>query len=284
MGKEWSKSASLFIVLAVYILATVIGVGVYFMLPLNWWLSLFIADTAATVVVFIFSWIFKNASIYDPYWSVQPLVIVAAFALSGGTGGAGVLALLVITTWCLRLTGNWVYTFHGLGTYEDWRYVMLRRNTGVFYPLINFIGIHYVPTVIVYACTLPAVVLVRENASLNLLSAVLLSLGFVSIYFELSADIAMHKFRKEGKGGFIRTGLWKYSRHPNYLGEITLWWFIGLACVAVFPTKWYLLTGAALNTTLFLSASIPMAEKHQARKDGYREYRKTTRMLLPIKK
>ena len=95
----------------------------------------------------------------------------------------------------------------------------------------------------------------------------------------------MHKFRKKKEGNFIRNGLWKYSRHPNYLGEIMMWWGIGLSVVSVLPNYYFLLIGAFLNTLLFLFISIPMAEEHQrSRKEGFDQYKKETRMLLPIKK
>jgi steroid 5-alpha reductase family enzyme len=96
------------------------------------------------------------------------------------------------------------------------------------------------------------------------------------------ADIQMHKFRKNPKGTFVRNGLWKYSRHPNYLGEILMWWGVGLSVVSAVPDEWYLLLGAVANTVLFLAVSIPMADRRQSRKDGFAEYKKETRMLLPI--
>ena len=99
-----------------------------------------------------------------------------------------------------------------------------------------------------------------------------------------TSDCQMHKYRKNKATPFIRNGLWKYSRHPNYLGEILMWWGIGLSVVFASPTAWYLLVGALANTALFLAVSIPMADKRQSRKDGFDEYKKQTRMLLPIKK
>ena len=79
-----------FVILAlVYILAGIVGVWVYRSLPFDWWLSLLVADTAATVFTFVFSLIFKNASVYDPYWSVQPPVILAAFAVGKDISGFG---------------------------------------------------------------------------------------------------------------------------------------------------------------------------------------------------
>lgn len=94
----------------------------------------------------------------------------------------------------------------------------------------------------------------------------------------------MHKFRKNRPAPFIRTGLWKHSRHPNYLGEILMWWGVGLSVLCAAPSAWYLAAGAVANTILFFAVSIPMADKRQSRKDGFAEYKKQTRMLLPIKK
>ena len=94
----------------------------------------------------------------------------------------------------------------------------------------------------------------------------------------------MPTFRKNRNAPFIRIGLWKYSRHPNYLGEILMWWGVGLSVLCAAPGTWYLVAGAVANTTLFFAVSIPMADKRQSRKDGFAEYKKQTRMLLPIKK
>ena len=76
-----NRAASFIVVTLVYVIATVVGVMTYRALTFDWWLSLLIADVAATVTAFVFSLIFGNASVYDPYWSVQPPVILVAFAL-----------------------------------------------------------------------------------------------------------------------------------------------------------------------------------------------------------
>ena len=181
--------------------------------------------------------------------------------------------------WALRLTANWAYNFESF-EYQDWRYVMLKEKTGFAYPLINFLGIHMFPTCVVYFCVLPAVTAIAEGAAFNPLSLIFVVLSFASAVFQGIADIQMHKFRNSGVGGFIRTGLWKHSRHPNYLCEILMWWGIGLSSVAALGwQRYYLLVGAALNTLMFLFISIPMADKRQARKPGFEEYKKATRML-----
>lgn len=278
-----SRAASFAVVLIVYILAAVIGVAVYQKLTLAWWLALLIADVAATIFVFIFSLVFKNASVYDPYWSVQPPVILVALAIICGVNWFGVLLLLAIGFWATRLTSNWAYTFGNL-THQDWRYTMLHEKTGAWYPIINFIGIHMVPTLVVYGCVLPAAFAIHDKVEGNVGSAILLALSLGAAIMQGIADVEMHKFRKNRDGAFIRRGLWKYSRHPNYLGEILMWWGVGLAVVAAVPSAWYLLAGAVANTVLFLAVSIPMADKRQSKKEGFLQYRRETRMLLPIKR
>ena len=278
-----NRTASFLIVAAVYIIAAVVGIIVYRALDLEMWLALLIADVIATVVTFIFSVIFSNASVYDPYWSVQPIVILAAFALGRQLTLLGVLLLIVVCIWGIRLTANWAYTFGSL-MHQDWRYTMLKEKTGIFYPIINFIGIHMVPTLVVYGCILPAVYALSNGLQGNVGSVLCLLLSLFAVTLQGTADYQMHRFRRNRNGSFIRVGLWKYARHPNYLGEILMWWGVGLSVFCAAPDAWYLLAGALANTILFFSVSIPMADGRQSRKDGFAEYKAATRMLLPIRK
>ncbi len=278
-----SRAASFVVVALVYIFATVVGIAVYRTLDLTWWLSLLIADVAATIATFIFSVIFGNASVYDPYWSVQPPVILIAFAIGSELTVFGVLLLTVVSYWAIRLTANWAYTFANLN-HQDWRYTMLKEKTGVFYPLINFVGIHMVPTLVVYGCILPTVWAVINGVTANLGSVFFLCLSLGAATMQGIADYEMHTFRKNRTGAFIRNGLWKYSRHPNYLGEILMWWGVALSVICAAPNAWYLAIGALANTVLFFAVSIPMADGRQARKEGFAEYKQQTRMLLPIMK
>ncbi|MBQ1820301.1 MAG: DUF1295 domain-containing protein, partial [Clostridia bacterium] len=233
---------------------------------------------AATAFVFAFSVIFQNASVYDPYWSVQPIVILSGFALRSGLTPIGAALLLVVSIWGVRLTANWAYTFRDL-EHQDWRYTMLREKTGKLYPFVNFFGIHLFPTLVVYCVTLPAVVTIERGAAWNplCLGGILLSL-FATVLQGLS-DWQLHRFRRTHRTGFIREGLWKHTRHPNYLGEILMWWGVALASIAALGGVWQLLLGAVLNTAMFLIVSIPMADKHQARKEGFEAYKAETHAL-----
>lgn len=278
-----SRAASFVAAALIYIIAAAVGVAVYMALPFEFWLNLLIADVAATAVTFIFSLIMKNASVYDPYWSVQPMVILALFAAYRGVSWPSLFPLTAVVFWGVRLTANWAYSFRGFD-HEDWRYELLRERTGKLYPLVNFFGIHMTPTLIVYACTLPAVFLFKTECALRPICLVFFLVSIGAAVLQLVADVQMHKFHRSGKRGINDTGLWKYARHPNYLGEILMWWGIGLYSVFAMMDKWYLLAGALLNTLLFVFVSIPMMEERQSKKPGFKAYKKRTRLLLPIKK
>ena len=102
-----NRTLSFIIVFFVYALATTLGVLTYLNLPYAPWLNLLIADVIATVLTFIFSLIFKNSSVYDPYWSVQPPIIVLGFALFNKATVFKIVLIAVIFLWAIRLTANW---------------------------------------------------------------------------------------------------------------------------------------------------------------------------------
>ena len=252
---------------------------------LAFWLAALVGDVIATVFVFLCSLIFRNASVYDPYWSVIPLEMVWAYLFlpEASVTPAAILALVAVTVWGVRLTANWAYTFRGI-SHQDWRYTRLKEQTGKFYFFVNLVGIHLVPTLVVFFCMLPVLYTFLLAPAFNAGAAVFFALSLFAAGLQGTADIQMHIFRKTRPSTFICTGLWKYSRHPNYLGEILMWWGVALSALCLMPEHWWLIAGAVANTCLFLFVSIPLADSRQAKKEGFAEYKKNTRMLLPIYK
>jgi len=270
-----------------YIAAALLGLWVFQSLSAQAWLKLLIADLAATVFIWIASLVLDNASVYDPYWSVQPPIILALALVFFGEPTTGpILLVLAIAFWGARLSINWMITFHGLHK-QDWRYDQLKEQSKEFFPLVNLFGIQIMPTLIVYACLLPGFYYIQLGGGMNIFTIFGLFLIFSGATLEMAADYQMQKFRheREDRSELLRSGLWRHSRHPNYLGEITVWWAVYLVMVSVYPELWYLGFGALANTGLFLFISIPLAEDHLAEyKAGYEAYRQKTRMLLPIPK
>jgi steroid 5-alpha reductase family enzyme len=270
-----------------YITALVIGLIVYNNAGLSIWMNLFLADLAATFVIWVCSLLLNNASVYDPYWSIQPLVILPLLVLQEGRFNLStVLVCSTVLLWGVRLTLNWVSTFHGLHE-QDWRYDQIKEKTGALYPIVNLLGIQLMPTLIVYACIVPIVYMILNGLGFSLWMIPGLLISLLGLSLEAVADHQMQAFRfkNPGRNAIIHEGLWKYSRHPNYLGEILMWWGAYLACLAADLSAWRLGVGALLNTALFLFISIPLAEKRLAKyKTGFAEYQQQTRMLIPLPK
>ncbi len=277
-----SRAFGFCMILLVYLVAAAAGFAIYRFAPgANVW-RVFLADIGATVVTFIGSLIFRNASVYDPYWSVAPPVILLAYAITYGSWTFGtVLLLFVIFFWGVRLTGNWAYTFKNL-EHQDWRYTMLHEKSGKLYPIVNLFGIHMFPTLVVYLAILPALVYL-ETPVWNVLTAVGAIVCIAATLLEMFADIQMQRFRRRAAAGeMITTGLWKNARHPNYLGEILMWWGVYLMLLSC-GGAWYYGAGALVNTLMFLFISIPMAEKRLlARKPDYAQHIRRTHILLPF--
>jgi len=194
------------------------------------------------------------------------------------------MLVIAIAFWGARLSVNWMITFHGLHQ-QDWRYDLLKHKTGRFFLLVNLLGIQVMPTLIVYACLLPGFFYLVRGGGLNVGVLVGLAMIFGGTLLESVADSQMHAFKQQRQDRIelLHRGVWRYSRHPNYQGEITVWWGVYLVMLSVYPEYWYLGVGALANTALFLFISIPIAEKHLATyKAGYSNYLQETRMLLPL--
>lgn len=245
------------------------------------------ADLAATITVFAFSVAANNSSVYDPYWSVAPLAIAPFLALHETAAAAPfsrqILVAALVVLWGVRLTYNWARGFHGL-SHEDWRYVDIREKTGRGYWAASFAGLHLFPTVQVYLGCLPLSVALASSRPLGPLDAVAAAVTMAAIAIETIADEQLRAFRrsKRGAGEIMARGLWAYSRHPNYFGEIGFWWGLFLCAIAADPGAWWTGIGAVAITVMFVFASIPMLDKRSAaRRPEYAEHMKRVSALVP---
>ena len=280
-----NKLYGLTVLFVVYAIATIIGALTFLgfkALNLNDYLAVLIADVVATLFVWLMGVIFKTASMYDPYWSVQTLVIYLALLFYHNNWNLGTTLLLaVIIIYSIRLTTNFIIGFDSL-SYVDWRYKMLHEKSGKLYPVVNLLGICMFPTLVVYACSLPTIVYANIG-EFKYWDIIGLSIVLFGVLLEFVSDIQMKKFIKirSSRSEVINIGLWKYSRHPNYLGEILIWFGVAAVLIVGHFSYWYFVFGAIINLLMFLFISIPMEEKHlKEYKENYDEYLSTTSPLL----
>lgn len=285
-----NKSISILISLICYVLA--IGVAYlsfyYIEMDMHFLLKLLIADVVATVFIFFCSLSFNNSSLYDPYWSVKPMVIAAFYLFDLGIENAQLIhwvTFVLMQLYGLRLTTNFYRDWPGL-IHEDWRYVNFRNQFPKAYWLVSLSGIHLFPTIMVYLSCLPMYAIFKANAGQEAHPLMMLLGAFVllaSIVLAFVADEQMRIFRNkpENKGKYINEGLWKASRHPNYLGEILTWWGLYFIMLAYGFEYWYLGVGALAINVMFLFVSIPFLDKRSLeRREGFDKYMKETNKLL----
>lgn len=247
-----------------------------------------LGDGLATVVVFAFSVAFKNSSFYDPYWSVAPIAIAVYWAVVAAVpealGARQILIVALVTLWGARLTFNFLRGWPGLA-HEDWRYVDIREATGRFYWPVSFLGIHLVPTIVVFlGCLSIYPGLALAATPLGLVDGVAGIVIIFAVLIEGAADRQLRRFVLENRqsGAVMRSGLWAYSRHPNYFGEILFWWGLYVFALAAGPGYWWTVVGPVSITVLFLFVSLPMMEKrHALRRPTYREETKNISICIP---
>jgi steroid 5-alpha reductase family enzyme len=242
----------------------------------------FVADVAATLVVFLGSVLMNNSSVYDPYWSVLPPLMFIFWIIRLGSltlVSAGIVLLTVV--WAFRLTLNWASGWRGLSQ-EDWRYREFRERFGRLYWPVSLVGIHLVPTVAVFLASIPVYFAIVSGVSSAGFAGVAALVTAAAISVEATADRQLHRFKAEGGTGPCTVGLWRVSRHPNYLGELGFWFGLLLFGFAA-GAPWWSIAGMAVMVALFAGYSIPaMERKVEATRPSYRVIREQVPALVPI--
>jgi len=248
-----------------------------------------IADIVATIIIFSLSSLLKNTSLYDPYWSVAP-IFIAIYWISANNGfksltiKQGVIFGLVCL-WGIRLTFNWIRSWKGLKD-EDWRYTKYRVESPKVFWLINLFGLQLMPTLLVFLGCLPLYsVFSATSTKFAVFDIIGIIITLVAIILETIADEQLRRFKKKKKQGELMIyGLWSYSRHPNYLGEISFWWGIWFFALSIdVVANWWMVVGAISITFLFIIISIPLIEGRMSKRyPNYEEYKKRVAMLIPL--
>jgi len=246
------------------------------------------ADLAAALVVFGFSVLFDNTSVYDPYWSVAVPPLALFYALGPFAAGADAVRKLVVVglaaLWAVRLTWNWARGWRGI-RHEDWRYVDVRNRTGRLYWPASLVALQLMPTVMVFlGCLSLYVALALGMRPFGPLDGVAAVVTLAAIAIEAAADRQLRRFvlSSPPAGSILQTGLWAWSRHPNYFGEVLLWWGLFLFAVAAAPFRWWMLLGPVAITLLFVGVSIPLIERRMlARRSGFAERQRRVSALVP---
>jgi steroid 5-alpha reductase family enzyme len=255
----------------------------------NIWLKITIWHIYATIFIYIGSVILKNSSLYDPFWSVAPIPIALYLALNfENTLIVKFLVLTPIIFWALRLTRNWIISWEGF-EHEDFRYIDLKNTSMLRAEFNNFFGIHLFPTLIVNLSLYPLVFILTNNSNSSIFLSFASLFTFLAVLLETISDEQMREFRKNplNKGKTMKYKLWKYSRHPNYLGEIGFWFGIYMMGLSSGMAPFWIIICPLTMLALFIFVSCPMMDNRSLmNRPDYKDYMEVTSqlMLLPPKK
>jgi steroid 5-alpha reductase family enzyme len=243
----------------------------------------------AVLVLFSMLWVVslvvRDASIVDRFWGIAFIVIASyVSAATDGFPKRAHLVLLLTALWGVRLS---VYiTARNLGEAEDYRYRAMRRQWGSSFPLASLGTVFLLQGFLAWVVSLPVQVAVASVHPLHLtytdyLGAIVWAAGFL---IESVADVQLASFRgnPRNQGRVMKTGLWRYSRHPNYFGDALLWW--GLWLIALSVGGWWTAIGPAVMTLLLLRVSgVAMLERKLRRsRPGYDDYVQSTSAFVPM--
>ena len=230
----------------------------------------------------------RDVSIIDGMW---PVFIASAGMLYAASaprpGAAGTLspvsgaALMLLVVWAARLCLHITVRNHGQP--EDRRYQKIRANNQPHFELKSLYLVFGLQAALAWVVALPFMAIVQDSGGTGVVGIVGLLLAASGIAYESIADWQLERFKKraDGKGAVLDSGLWRYSRHPNYFGECCVWWGFGL--MALGAGAWWALASPLLMTLLLLKVSgVTMLEKDIGeRRPQYARYIRETNAFLP---
>ena len=235
-------------------------------------------------VTWFYSLYRKNVNIVDSLWSLMFLAGAATYTVyAGELTERNILLLSLVTIWSLRL--SFFLTLRNWGEDEDRRYREIRANNEPNFNLKSLYIIFGLQALLAWLISIPLLSALSSPAEIGLIEIIATAVWFTGFVFEATADQQLYRFKSnpDNKGKVLDSGLWAYSRHPNYFGEFLIWW--GFFLFSFTAGGWWTVYSPLLMTVLLLRVSgVSLMEKGiTKRRVQYREYIESTNAFFPGK-
>ncbi len=242
-----------------------------------------IAVGSYMIILFIISILRANNSIADIAWGPGfVLAGLTAFFYHEAFGPRNFLVMFLLAVWGFRL-GIRIY-LRNRGQAEDWRYKKWRDEWGRMFFLRSFFQVFILQGILLILNMSPVLIVhSQKSGSLSWLDAIGLAIWIIGFIFEAVGDWQLDRFLKDktNRGKVMDRGLWRYTRHPNYFGEVTMWWGLFVIALAS-PFGWLGVVGPLIISYLILFVSgIPMTELGMAGDAAFEAYKKRTSVFIP---
>ncbi|MCW8955904.1 MAG: DUF1295 domain-containing protein [Gammaproteobacteria bacterium] len=251
------------------------------MVTVSHYLFALVLMLGAGFIVWVISIAKKDVSIVDSLWPLFFIIAaVTIYIQQGAVSFRADLVILLIIIWALRLS-LYIVIRHW-GHEEDPRYKTIRENNNPGFAYKSLYLIFGFQALIAWLVALPLFFAIESTASFNLFDVIAICLWLSGMWFETVADYQLFKFKQNSanKGKILTTGLWRYTRHPNYFGECLIWW--GYFFFAISSSAYIAILSPLLMTFLLLKFSgVGLLEKTMKSRPGYAAYMRHTNAFIP---
>ena len=233
-------------------------------------------------VAWQFSVMRKDVSIVDSLWSLFFLLAGIVFAVSAQPlSERGLLVMVLLAAWSLRL--SIFITARNWGEPEDSRYQAIRANNRPNFTFKSLYIVFGLQGVLAWVIALPLFPAITQDSPLSALDVAATVLWLIGFIFEAGGDHQLARFKRDpnNKGRVLDTGLWRYTRHPNYFGDFCIWWAFYL--FALSAGGWWSIVSPLLMSFLLLKVSgVAMLESTiSERRPKYADYIRRTNAFFP---
>ena len=234
-------------------------------------------------IVFAIALLKRDNSIMDIAWG-PGFVLIACYTLLSASDfqAPQLIATVLVSLWGLRLAWHIFRRKRGKG--EDFRYRKWRESWGKLFPVRSYLQIFILQGLLIIIIAASVIFINSSSASGSLILTIAGSLVWLfGFYFEARGDSELLRFISDpqNKGRLMTSGLWSYTRHPNYFGEATQWWGIFIIALS-YPDGWMTIISPLTITFLLLRVSgVPMLEKSFADHPDWNEYARNTNKFIP---
>jgi len=252
---------------------------------LSIWLPGLAAVMGLMIVVWLASLARRDDGVVDIFWGPAFVLVVAVYATAdGGWAPRKFLGLGLVSIWGLRLAGHILW--RARGKREDYRYREMREKHGESFWWVSLFTVFLFQGLLVWLISAPLLLAVRSPlpaawTAFDVAASVLFVVGFA---FEAVGDLQLARFRSDpaNLGRVLRSGLWRYTRHPNYFGDAVVWWSFFLLALGTPGSLWTIYSPLLMTVLLLKISGVSLLErKLQQTRTGYRDYVASTNAFLP---
>lgn len=225
----------------------------------------------------------KDFSLFDLAWAtglLLPLALAAFFTPPLSTGK--IILVTLVLVWAVRLTSHLSmrYRTHG----KDRRYQKMESSWGNRWQLHGFFKVFLIQATLAWIIILPEILylLLDHKVSIGPLSLVGIVVALIGFRIEAIADSQLADFKNDpSHPPFLQEGLWKYSRHPNYVGEVLFWWGVWIFCSAHVPI-WTVISPLTLHLLIRYVSGVPLVEEQWKKNPAFAAYAASVPVFWPF--